>query len=55
LAGRLLSSYLFGVSPADPLTLLASAAALLMVAAIAVSIPAARAARIDPLVALHYE
>jgi putative ABC transport system permease protein len=55
LAGRLLSSYLFGVSPADPLTLLASAAALLMVATVAVSIPAARAARIDPMIALHYE
>ena len=55
LAGRLLSSYLFGVSPADPLTLLASASALLVVAAVAVSIPAARAARIDPMVALHYE
>jgi predicted permease len=53
--GRLLSTYLFGISPADPLTLAASAAAMLIVAAIAVSIPAARAAAIDPMVALHYE
>jgi len=55
LAGRLLSSYLYGVSPADPVTLFAAAGTMLMVAAIAVSIPAARAARIDPMVALHYE
>ena len=55
LAGRLLSSYLFGVSAADPITLFASTAAMLLVAAIAVSIPAIRAARIDPMVALHYE
>jgi predicted permease len=55
LAGRLLSTYLFGVSPADPLTLFAAAATMLIVAAIAVSVPAARAARIDPMVALHYE
>jgi ABC-type antimicrobial peptide transport system permease subunit len=55
LAGRLLSTYLFGISPADPLTLAASAATMLIVAAIAVSVPAARAAAIDPMVALHYE
>ncbi len=54
-AGRLLSTYLFGISTADPLTLVASAAAMLLVAAIAVSVPAARAAAIDPMVALHYE
>jgi ABC-type antimicrobial peptide transport system permease subunit len=55
LAGRLLRSYLFGISPADPITLFASAAMMLIIAAIAVCVPAARAARIDPLVALHYD
>jgi predicted permease len=55
LAGRLLRAYLFGISPADPLILAASAATMLIVAAIAVSVPAARAAAIDPMVALHYE
>ena len=55
LAGRLLSAYLFGVSSADPVTLFAAAATMLIVAAVAVSVPAARAARIDPIVALHYE
>jgi ABC-type antimicrobial peptide transport system permease subunit len=55
LAGQLLRSYLFGISPADPITLIASAAIMLLIAAIAVCIPAARASRIDPLVALHYD
>jgi predicted permease len=55
LAGRLLRSYLFGISPADPITLLASASTMLVISAIAVCVPAARAARIDPLVALHYD
>jgi len=55
LAGRLLRSYLFGISPADPVTLAASAAVMLTMAAIAVCVPAARAARIDPRVALHYD
>jgi predicted permease len=55
LAGRLLRSYLFGISPADPVTLAASAAVMLTIAAIAVCVPAARAASIDPLVALHYD
>jgi predicted permease len=54
-AGRLLRTYLFGISPSDPLILAASAATMLIVAAIAVSVPAARAAAIDPMVALHYE
>jgi macrolide transport system ATP-binding/permease protein len=53
LAGHLLARYLFGVSSTDPAALLASAAAMLLIATIAVSIPAYRASRVDPLVALR--
>jgi putative ABC transport system permease protein len=53
--GRSLSSLLFGVSPADPL-ILSSVATLLIAAAVsAVYLPALRAARVDPLVALRHE
>jgi ABC-type antimicrobial peptide transport system permease subunit len=54
-AARLLAPYLFGVSALDPAAFLASAAALQLVAAIAVSIPAYRAARVDPLLALRHD
>jgi putative ABC transport system permease protein len=52
---RLLSSLLFGISPRDPWTLLLVSAVLAIVAAAACFIPAHRAARIDPLVALRHE
>ncbi len=48
LFGRVLGSLLFEISPRDPQTLLATAAALLAVAALAAWLPARRAARIDP-------
>jgi predicted permease len=51
-ATRALSSLLFGVDAADPLTFAAVAVLLLAVAAIASWIPARRAARVDPMVAL---
>lgn len=52
---RLMTGLLFGVSATDPLTLLVFAALLVAVAFLANYIPANRAARIDPMVALRYE
>ncbi len=53
--GRAMSSLLFGVKPADPAAVLGGIAVLLAVAALAAWVPARRAARIDPMVALRYE
>ena len=53
IAGRLLSSLLFGVSAADPVTLAAVAIVLAAIAAVAAYIPARRATRLDPVVALR--
>ena len=52
---RLLSSFLFGVEATDPIAFGAVAATLAVVAGIATYIPARRATRIDPVVALRYE
>jgi ABC-type antimicrobial peptide transport system permease subunit len=53
--GRLVASQLYGVKASDPWTAAASLALLLAVAVAAGIIPARRASRIDPIVALRYE
>jgi putative ABC transport system permease protein len=53
--GRMLATFLFGVTPRDPATIGAAAAALAIVALAACDVPARRAARLDPLVALREE
>ncbi|HTW46950.1 MAG TPA: ABC transporter permease [Acidobacteriaceae bacterium] len=50
---RFISSQLYGVSPADPLTLLLVTLLLAVLAGAASSLPALRAMRIDPVVAIH--
>ena len=52
---RLVATFLFGLTPQDPATIAASVAALLAITALAGYIPARRATKVDPMVALRYE
>lgn len=52
---RALSSFLFGVAPTDVLVFVGAISVLLVVTAVATLVPALRAIRVDPLVALRYE
>jgi putative ABC transport system permease protein len=52
---RVLASQLYGVTPTDPVTFTAISVLLILVAVIACSIPAIRAAKVDPMIAVRYE
>jgi len=54
-AGRLVASLLFGLSPTDPPTIAGAMAVMLAVSAIAGYLPARRASRLDPMAALRCE
>jgi len=52
---RILASQLYGVTPADPATFIVVSLALIGSAILACTLPAGRAARVDPLLALKHE
>ena len=54
-ASRLVSSLLYGIAPHDPISYAAGAAVLLLAAVTAGLLPAMRAARVDPVMALRSE
>src|SRR5262249_42396281 len=54
-ATRLISSQLYGLTPADPVSISLAILLLLAVATLAGYVPARRASRVDPMIALRYE
>lgn len=54
-ATRLVKSTLYGLNATDPLTFTACALMMILVGVLAAYVPARRASRVDPMVALRYE
>ena len=52
---RYLKAVLYGVSATDPVTFVLATLALTVTAVLAISIPARRASRVDPMVALRHQ
>jgi ABC-type antimicrobial peptide transport system permease subunit len=52
---KLIATFLFGVTPRDPVVFVGVPILLSVVALLAVWIPARRASRVDPIIALRYE
>jgi len=52
---RVLANQLYEIKPSDPVTLIGAATAMLLIAAGASYVPARRATRVDPMIALRYE
>jgi ABC-type antimicrobial peptide transport system permease subunit len=52
---RLISTLIFGVKPADAVAISFSSGAMMAVATLAAYLPARRATKVDPMVALRYE
>jgi len=52
---RLVSSFLYGLTPQDPLSIVLATLGLIVVTAVAGYIPARRATHVDPMIALRYE
>ena len=54
-ASRFVETLLFGLPPTDPISIAAAIGIMIVVSALAGYLPARRASRVDPMVALHYE
>jgi ABC-type antimicrobial peptide transport system permease subunit len=54
-ASRFIATLLFGLAPTDVTTMFLAVGVMVLVSSIAGYLPARRASRVDPMVALHYE